>query len=140
MRCAWSYLMAKYDPISKEISNDLRKLVNDTGCFLFWQILPEDQHPPVGRHLEIVSQLDPFNLYFDKLTSIGPSFLYRVLHAERLLRRNMVMANARDPSELPFMGKGLGISLGYRFPFIYPADRHEAPNFQRLWSTLPSFK
>uniref|UniRef100_A0A093UMT0 F-box domain-containing protein n=1 Tax=Talaromyces marneffei PM1 TaxID=1077442 RepID=A0A093UMT0_TALMA len=140
MGCVWSYLMTKYEPVSKEISNDLRKLVDDTGCFRFWQIVPEDQCPPIGCHLEIASQLDRFNVYFDKLTSIEPSFLYRVLHAERLLRRNMVMANARIPSELPFIGKGLGISWDYRFSFIYPADRHEAPNFQQLWSTLPAIE
>lgn len=140
MGCVWSYLMTKYEPISKEISDDLRKLVNDTaGCFLFWQILPEDQRPPIGCHIEIVSQLDRFDIYFDRLASIGPSFLYRMLHAERLLRRNMVMANARL-SELAFIGRGLGISWDLRFPFIHPADRHEAPNFQQLWSTLPAIE
>lgn len=137
MGCVWSYLITKHGPISEEISKDLRKLVNDTGCFLFWQILPEDQRPPDGYHLEVVSQLDRFYRYFDKLASIGPSFLYRVIHAERLLQRNMVMANARDPSEMAFIGSGLGVNWDYRFPFIYPADRHESPNFQRLWSTLP---
>jgi hypothetical protein len=139
MGCVWSYLMTKYNPISKEISDDLRKLVSDTGCFLFWQILPEDQRPPIGCHMEIVKELDHFNRYFDTLASIGPRFLYRVLHAERLLRRNIVMANARDPFELPFIGIGI-ISWDYRFPFIYPADRHEAPNFQLLWSTLPEIE
>ncbi|RAO73515.1 uncharacterized protein BHQ10_009527 [Talaromyces amestolkiae] len=138
MGCVWSYLMTKYGPISEEISKDLRRLVNDTGCFLFRQILPEYQRPPDGCHLEIVSQLDRFNLYFDKLASIGPNFLYRVLHAEHLLQRNMIMANARDPSELPFIGSGLGINWTNRFPFIYPADRHEPPNFQQLWSILPA--
>lgn len=140
MGCVWSYLMTKYNPISKEISDDLRKLVSDTGCFLFWQILPEDQRPPIGCHMETVKELDYFNGYFDVLASIGPRFLYRVLHAERLLRRNTVMTNARYLSNSIFIGSGLGLSWDYRLPLIYPADRHEAPNFQVLWKTLPEIE
>lgn len=50
------------------------------------------------------------------------------------------MANARYLPNSIFIGSGLGISWDHRFPFIYPADRHEVVNFQQLWSTLPEIE
>lgn len=138
MGCVFSYLVPKYESICKQISEDLRKLVSDTGCFLFEEILPEDQRPPIAYELETVSSLDHFGNHFRDLTSIGPGFLYRVLHAERLLQRNMVMANVRlYAPEANFIGTDIDVSWDDRFPLIYPADRHEAPGFEQRWSTLP---
>jgi hypothetical protein len=137
MGCVWSYLMQKYEPISKNISYDLRNLMRNTGWHSFWQIDREDQRPPFNPEMECLVSLENFERYFSTLTAIGPWFLYRVLHSERLLQRNMVVAKGRDAYWEVIIGAECYISWDHRFPFIYPADRHGVLNFQRLWATLP---
>ncbi|CAL5873793.1 uncharacterized protein PFLUO_LOCUS8075 [Penicillium psychrofluorescens] len=73
------------------------------------------------------------------LVSIGPRFLYRVLHANTLLRRNMVITNASmDPDT--WIGLNLSVSADDMFPFLYPADLCNVGSFDELWSVLPSLE
>lgn len=137
MGCVYSYLIAKCETIAKEISDDLRKLMSNTGCRFFWQIQPEDQRVPFGCEMEILSNLDHFSQHFDTYIAVSPGFLYRVLHADRLRRRNMIIVNTKVGESDTFIGPGLWVSWDERFPFIDPADRYETRNFEQLWSTLP---
>ncbi|KAJ5578276.1 uncharacterized protein N7459_007240 [Penicillium hispanicum] len=134
MGCVQSYLSCKYNPISNEISEDLCRLMKETGCDYFWQIKPKSESPPTMA-MDTVDHLEGFPDYFDGLASIGPEFLYRALHADRLRRRNMVMANL-DCSATSFIGKSLTSDWDEMLPYIHPADRHEVQNFEYFWSTL----
>lgn len=107
MGCAYAYLMAKCENIAREISDDLRELMNNTGCQFFWQIQPEDQRVPFGCEMEVISNLDIFPQHFNIYTAVGPGFLYRVLHADRLRWRNMIMVNTKGGELDTFIGPGL---------------------------------
>lgn len=135
MGCVWKYLMGKYEPITREISDDLRQLAGDTPHVSFSQILPEDERPEGGA-IDCVNDLGIFPDYLDAFTSIGPDFLYRALHTSRRRRRKMVTKNM-DSSTISFIGWSLGISWDERLPFLDPAARHEIQNFEQFWSTLP---
>ena len=137
MGCVWSYLFSKYDLIAQEISVDLRNLMSNCGCHFFWEIYPDDQRVPFGCEMEIVSNLDHFSQHFDTYIAIGPVFLYRVLHADRLTRRNMIMINTRVGEDITFIGDGLWVDWEERMPFIEPADRYKTPDFEIFWSLLP---
>ncbi|KAJ5610443.1 hypothetical protein N7510_007162 [Penicillium lagena] len=133
MGCVWSYLMTKYDPVYKEISDSL----NNCGVNFFWD-LPKDQRPN-SVVVERVEDLEILPDCTDTLVSIGPRFLYRVLHADDLRRRNLVMANANTEPET-WIGPNCGVSSDYKFPFLYPADLCNVGSFNELWSALPSLE
>lgn len=133
MGCVWSYLLTKYDPVHKEISDSL----SNCGVHCFWH-LPEDQRPN-SVVIESVDDLKLLPRCTDTLVSIGPRFLYRVLHANTLLRRNMVITNASmDPDT--WIGLNLSVSADDMFPFLYPADLCNVGSFDELWSVLPSLE
>lgn len=132
----FNYLFAKIKAISKEIADDLRQLSKSTPCDFFWDILPIEQRPPPGCKIESEHDLVHFHQHFKGLAGLGPEFLYRVLHMDRLSRRNIVCINTRGFWPGPFIGLRIGLSWDHKFPFIDPADRHESPNFEHLWSTL----
>lgn len=136
MGSVFSYLIAKIKAISKEIADDLRQLSKSTPCEFFWDILPIGQRPPSGCEIESERDLVHFHQHFEGLAGLGPEFLHRVLHIDRLSRRNIVCINARGFWPGPFIGLRIGLSWDHKFPFIDPADRHECQNFEQLWSTL----
>ncbi|KAJ5174469.1 uncharacterized protein N7482_000346 [Penicillium canariense] len=143
MGCVWSYLRLKYDPVYKEITDTLSALIQSAKsskreCFWFRDVIPKDQYPPNWSVLvDCVDCLEEIPDYTDGLASIGPGFLYRVLHAKPLVRRNMVMANLDSFPCDTFIGLGLGISWDERLPLTDPADRHDVPDFEHYWSNLP---
>jgi hypothetical protein len=129
------YHIAKIESVSNEMKENLRDLSKSTPCDYFWDILPIEQRPP-GAGIEVEHDL----VIFDEqhsigLAGLGPEFLYRIVHLDRLSRRNVLCNNAR-PCYTPFIGPELGLSWDKKFPFIEPADRHDTPNFEQFWSTL----
>jgi hypothetical protein len=133
MGCVWSYLLTKYDPVIKNISNDLRDAMKNAKSQFFWNELG-DECPP-SAVIDTVHDLKTLPDYTENLTSLGPDFLYRVLHAAKIPQRNMVIGNL-NTSHWAFIGLGIG-SWDNRIPFTEPADRHQVRNFEQFWSTLP---
>lgn len=131
-----SYLITKIKAISEEIADDLRQLSASTPCKYFWDILPIEQRLP-RCEIEIESDLVHFNQHYEGLAGLGPGFLYRVLHMDRLSQRNTVCKNTRSFWEGQFIGLGTELGWDHKFPFTDPADRYDCPNFEQLWSTLP---
>jgi hypothetical protein len=132
MGCVWSYLMTKYDPVIKKISTDLRDAMKDAPGQFFWDVLGDECPPPAV--IDTVEDLKNIPGYTKNLTSFGPDFLYRVLHATKIPQRNMVIGNLTTGNR-PFIGIGLVI-WDDRYPFTEPADRHDVRNFEQFWSTL----
>lgn len=135
MGCVWSYLTTKYSPVFKKISDDLRDAMKSAQSQFFWDVLSSDDCPP-SAVIDTVEDLKTLPKYTGKLTSRGPDFLYRVLHAEPVPQRNMLIGNI-DTSHRPFIGIYIP-GWDYRYPFTEPADRHEVRNFEQFWSTLPT--
>lgn len=139
MGCVFGYLISKIKAITEEISDDLRRLRDNTPCEFFWDILPKEQRPPSSCDIEIESDLVHFYNHFKGLAGLGPEFLYHILHVDRLSRRNIVCVNTRGYWTGPFIGLLMGLAWTERFPFIDPADEYE---FQplgnaELWSNCP---
>ncbi|KAJ5174470.1 uncharacterized protein N7482_000347 [Penicillium canariense] len=131
--CVWSYLMTQYGSVFNEISHALRNAMRDTESRFFGDVLPDNECPPSGV-VDTVDHLEKLPKYAQSLTSVGPDFLYRVLHAKPLHRRNLVIANLR--TYRPLMGCWL-LNWVFRVPFTDPADRYDVPYFKLFWSTLP---
>lgn len=85
----FSYLITKMKPIHEEIAEDLRRLRAATPCEFFWDILPIEQRPP-ACDIEIERGLVTFPNHFERLAGLGPLFLYRVLHMDRLSRPDVI--------------------------------------------------
>lgn len=134
------YLRAKFASVSEEIRHDLRRLCRNTPCEYFCDIIPEEERPPSGGEIEIESDLINFDRQFPGLAGFGPEFLYRILHMDRLARRNLVCVNSRSTWKGPFIGLKLSFYVSWDdiFPFIEPADQHDRPGFEQFWSSLPS--
>lgn len=140
MGCALAYLKMKFLPVYNVVSEGLRDLVEKHGnpdprFHDYFEDLPQYLQPP-WWHIESVRQLEDLPDRTDALVALGPSFLYRLLHAEPLVQREMVMANASDWGR-PFTGYEFPISEIKMLPFLYPADRHAVKDFDQFWSTLP---
>lgn len=130
------YFVAKIEAIYQEIADNLRQLSESTPCEFFWDILPIEERPPPSE-VESERDLVHFPQHFEGLAGLGPNFLYRVLHMDRLSRRNIICKNIRGFWQGPFVGIQIGLSWDEKFPFTDPAARHESPKFEQLWSTLP---
>lgn len=107
------------------------------------------QFPWVDNADDLVECISLLNDSSMEFVSFGPDFLYRVLHADGLHRRQMLLRNVLFGVEEDheFLGPQwyLGIcdfrecDLGR--PFIFPADRHYGrPYYEQYWSTLPSLE
>ena len=136
MGCVLRYFMTKFNAITEEIADNLRKLSKNTPCKYFWEILPKEQKLPQGCEIGVELDLDNFHQYHKGLGGLGPEFLYRVLHMDPLSRRDTVCMNTRAYWSGPFIGLEIGLSQDIYFPCIDPADRHEAPDFEQFWFTL----
>lgn len=62
------------------------------------------------------------------------------IHADRLARRHMILANTRYGEWPGFIGPGVLINQVNEMRLIEPADRYQIPNFQQFWKTLPSIE
>ena len=133
----FKYLVSKVQAVSQEIIDDLRQLTKSTPCEFFWDILPIEQRPPPASNVECEIDLVHFHQQFLGFAGLGPEFLHRILHMDRLSRRNILCVNKRDFWSGPFIGMKMRVSWDDRFPSVDPADRHEAPNFEQFWATLP---
>lgn len=142
MGCVWAYLKTKFDPMYKVVSDSVHDLIEKHGNadprfhdYLEDLELPHDQKPPCYR-INSLRDLEDLPNRTDALAALGPSFLYRLLHANPLLQRDMVLANASSYGET-FIGRtGLPVSEHEMLPLIYPADRHAVKDFDHFWSTL----
>jgi hypothetical protein len=134
--CVWSYLKDKYKPISKEIATDLRNLVHNIECHLHWSSMSEEERPKRNHFIDVESYETQYDRYFEILMSVGLGFLYRVLNADRLLRRNLVIANSAHYAEDIGIPRCCSNWIMER-PRI-PLNQHDIPEFEQLWSTLPS--
>ncbi|QKX53010.1 uncharacterized protein TRUGW13939_00081 [Talaromyces rugulosus] len=134
--CVWSYLTDKYKPISKEIATDLRNLVPNIECHLHWQSMSEEERPKRNTFVDVECYEAEYDGYFEILMSVGLGFLYRVLNADRLLRRNLVIANSAFYSEDIAIPQWCSCWVNKR-PRI-PLNQHDILEFEQLWSTLPS--
>lgn len=108
----FNYLIYKINAIYKEIADNLRQLSKNTPCEFFSDILPIEQRPPSGCEIETERDLVHFPRQFKGLAGLGPGFLYRVLHRDRLSRRNTLCENARDCWS--GQGHSLNLRLGSR--------------------------
>ncbi|KAJ5724584.1 hypothetical protein N7493_006312 [Penicillium malachiteum] len=144
------YLASKYVPISKEVCENLRNLANahrskqrGNGPVMFF-LLPPDIAPPLGRlGFEWERDIDLVEWKIGGLVGMGHEFLYRVIHANHLERRNLVIRNAPSGAGcdgLPdtFIGANLEVYQDEDWlPWTEPADRHAIRNYAQLWATLP---
>ncbi|OQE20172.1 hypothetical protein PENFLA_c017G06546 [Penicillium flavigenum] len=138
MGCVWIYFTTKFDPIYKEMTASLRDLVekhiskDDYPCF---ELLPKDVRPPAGG-LETFHSLQNLPDQSKSLASMGPEFVYRLLHETPLMQRDMVILYAMDDimSSFPLFW----LQEEDKLPFLYPADRHAVRDYEQFWSTLPS--
>lgn len=97
--------------------------------------LPSKEIPPC-YNINSLRGLEDLQDRTDAIVALGPSFLYRLLHAKPLLQRDMVLANASSYGEI-FIGRtGLTVFEEDMLPWIYPADRHAVKDFDQFWSTL----
>lgn len=138
LACVWSYLVAKYAVVSAKICTDLRNLAFLSECLFLRDVTPVEERPASYLILDVYD-LDKLDRCPEGLTLIGPELLYRVLNAEDyLLQRNLVMANA-DPIYLwsSILYSASDWNGLYRDE---PEDQYNVPDFERVWSTLPSFE
>ncbi|KAJ6020874.1 hypothetical protein N7540_006378 [Penicillium herquei] len=139
MCCVLNYFTAKIKPIFDVIANDLRQLIKSTPCRYFWEILPEEERV-YAANVETERDLDNFPYQYRDMASLGPVFLYRVLHMDRLTQRNAICDNTRGWWAEPFIGSEVQSARSEFFPLIAPADLLESPNFEEYWSTLTPLK
>ncbi|KAJ5709944.1 hypothetical protein N7493_009536 [Penicillium malachiteum] len=135
-----NYFIAKIKPIFDVIANDLRQLSKSTPCEYFWDILPEEESVTCAPCVEIDSDLDLFPDHYEGMASLGPIFLYRVLHMDRIPQRNTICEEARLYWPDTFIGWKVESARSEFFPLTDPADLLESPNFEEYWSTLPPLK
>ncbi|KAJ5580042.1 uncharacterized protein N7459_006027 [Penicillium hispanicum] len=114
--CVWSYLKTKYPP-------------------LYPEIIDKDEQPP-GAQIECVDDLYQLPRFTEGLASIGPRFLYRVLHATPRIRRDLIFTNASD-YPWPWIGYQVAGSWDENIPWVYPADKcNNVATSDELWSVI----
>ncbi|KAJ5728802.1 uncharacterized protein N7483_003310 [Penicillium malachiteum] len=146
MGSIWGYLISKYVPISEEVGKSMRNFAKEHRSqwqdFTIFVSLPRDvASPPLGRlGFEDERDIDDFPSKLDSLVAIGPEFLYRVIHATPLQRRNLVVGNATGGGHGlndTFIGPNMDVGHDDKLPWTVPADRHAIRDFEQFWSTLP---
>ena len=144
MGCVWTYVKTKIDnsSIYKDVSEGLHDLVNmhrhvNIESPEYWENLPQAVRPPGWINLDSLMSLKYITLVTGSLVAQGPEFVYRLLHAEPLLQRNMVITNGDYGSDT-FIGKPsrMTVSEDDMLPLIYPADQHAIQGYEQFWSTL----
>ena len=89
-----------FDPIYEEVTAGLYDLVEkhmskDDPMYRFFDWLPEDVRPPPGG-METLESLGNLPYQSKSLASLGPEFVYRLLHGTPLIRRDMVKLNTEE--------------------------------------------
>ncbi|KAJ5050218.1 hypothetical protein NUH16_008758 [Penicillium rubens] len=142
MGCVWTYFKTLFEPIYKEMTAGLHDLVEkhkskDDPLYEFFEFLPEEVMPPWGN-LQSLHDLEDLPYRSKSLATMGPDFVYRLLHGTPVIRRDMVMLNAL----LSELGNFPPVWLEeeQKLPFLYPADRHAVRDYEQFWSTLPSIE
>ncbi|KAJ5188155.1 hypothetical protein N7491_004480 [Penicillium cf. griseofulvum] len=141
MACVWAYFRTLFDSIYKEMTAGLHDLVDkhmskDDWQREYFEFLPEDVMPP-WVNIDSLSALEHLPDMTDSLASMGPEFIYRLLHETTpLMQRNMVMCNANDYSLNYF--RDFWLNEEDLLPSLYPADRYAVQDYKHLWSTLSS--
>ncbi|KAJ5970172.1 uncharacterized protein N7479_000090 [Penicillium vulpinum] len=142
MACVWVYFTTMFDPIYEDITTGLYDLVEkyrskdpqDAWQRPYFIFLPEEARLPMGG-LESLQSLENLPDQSKSLASMGPEFVYRLLHSTPLIQRDMVILNTKDDIFSSFSGSWL--LEEDKLPFLYPADRHALQNYEQFWSTLP---
>lgn len=138
MGCVWTYLKTKFCPAYNVVSDSVRDLIEKHGNadrrfhdHLEHLELPWDQIPP-WFNINSLRDLEDLPHRSNALAALGPLFLYRLLHAEPFLQRDMVLRNASSYGET-FIGRvGMGVTEDEMIPQIYPADRHAHQRFRPI--------
>ncbi|KAJ5675221.1 uncharacterized protein N7477_005155 [Penicillium maclennaniae] len=137
MGCVWTYLKTKVDPLYPEVRDSSSKLMKDHGLGddAWFEELPLDAQPPYWGLLKSLTSLENLDASTGSLVAIGPNFVYRLLHATPLIRRDMVLSNA-DYMENTFIGDNSRVNIEPedKLPLIYPADRYAVSGFEEMWS------
>ncbi|KGO74996.1 hypothetical protein PITC_032340 [Penicillium italicum] len=138
--CLWAFLTTLFDDIYKEISTGLYELVEKHATREDWtrelfEELPEDVQPPWWKGVDKLGNVEKIWGFSNSLASMGPEFVFRILHGMPLIQRDMVMLNGDD--ELLSSFPNMNLTEDNMVPLIYPADRHAVHNYEQLWSTLP---
>ncbi|KAJ6013814.1 hypothetical protein N7540_008405 [Penicillium herquei] len=145
MGSIWGYLLSKYVPISEEVGESMRNFAKEHRPegqeYTIFVFFSSDVAPPLGRlGFEDENDIDHFPSKLDSLVAIGPEFLYRVIHATPLERRDFVVGNAtREVHGMndTFIGPNIEVWHDEKLPWTEPADRHAIRDFKQVWSTLP---
>ncbi|KGO48872.1 hypothetical protein PEX1_102420 [Penicillium expansum] len=137
--CLWAYFTTLFDHIYTEISAGLHDLVEkhmikDDWQRPYFEFLPEDVQPPWWGGVDNLGHVENIWRFSHSLASMGPEFVYRLLHGTPLIQRDMVMLNGNDDL-LSF--PNMYVTEDYMIPLMYPADRHAVQDYEQLWSTLP---
>ncbi|KAJ6118152.1 hypothetical protein N7471_014029 [Penicillium samsonianum] len=137
--CVWAYFTTMFDHIYKEISAGLHELVEkhmnkDDWQYPYFEFLPQEVQPPWWGGLNHIENIENLWGFSNSLASMGPEFVYRLLHGTPLVQRDMVMLNGND---LLNSFPGMYVTEENEVPFLYPADRHAVQDYEQLWSTLP---
>ncbi|KAJ6037232.1 hypothetical protein N7540_001511 [Penicillium herquei] len=140
------YLKKMYTSVYEEIYQELRKIDWPSTNHTF----PVDFHsfsrpPNLKMRLPLREITDMPSLEFGRyrtvsLVAYGPNFLYRVLHAEPSLRRDMILANF-VPSIRPWICDG-GVDIidhAYQYCRWSLKQENALPVFESFWATLPPF-
>jgi hypothetical protein len=71
-------------------------------------------------------------LYF---TSLGPRLLFRIMHADTLVRHKTLLANINIRTRFQLRsGFNARMPRNRRFPLLYPAEMYNVESFDELWS------
>lgn len=137
MGCVWTYLKTKVDPLYPGVCDNLANLTKEHGLGddAWFEELPLDAQPPYWGLLNSLSSLENLAGSTGSLVAIGPNFVYRLLHATPLIRRDMVLSNA-DYMENTYIGDNSRVNVEPegKLPLIYPADRYAVSGLEELWS------
>ncbi|KAJ5366762.1 hypothetical protein N7541_000703 [Penicillium brevicompactum] len=146
--CIWSYLRPKFQPFYGDIIESMREIVekypsSEPGAPYEFCFVRQDVLPPMNFHVEALDTLPGVFRSEEQtgsMVEIGPDFLYRVIHADFLSRRAMILTNVGSK-----LTTFIGIDVLPMFdihqeaivPLISPADKYSVVNYEELWSSLP---
>ncbi|KAL4903276.1 hypothetical protein BDW74DRAFT_180140 [Aspergillus multicolor] len=119
--CLWQYCYNRNGKIYTEIANDLSKYGSTVNASLpdalTDTLLPSAQ----------LCETDDFGFCEEErrdcLASLGPAFLYKLLRADFMTRRNLLYANAGRAS--PYFPHFLPWEFSEQYPLLDPADRFD---------------
>lgn len=147
--CIWSYLLTKFPPLYDGIAESMREIADNSPTLQprlkkrYFEFIPSDVQPPMSCRVSSADQLVSMfsrGECSNSLAELGPDFIYRLIHAPFLPRRDMILTNI-ESRLLTF----IDLDVLYAFtihqeaivPLISPADKYSVVNYKELWSSLP---